>query len=389
MSRLLLCCLLAAGQPQAFAALERGLPATAAATTAAAPAVADDVERDPPTPEQVLAIPPALQAMLQQRVIDATSSREERLQRLTAMIFDQQGLNLQYDVQANTTLTGTWQQRRANCLAFTLLFVTLARQAGIQARVQEVDQVVSWFQDAGVVYSVGHVNAGVMVNGRHGTADLDRNVLYGRRGPQPISDARALAHFYNNRGAQRMEAGDSESARRYYAAALAQDGSFVPAWNNLGVLDTRLGHPAQARAHFDTALRLAPDNAAALANASALLQRTGYARQAAVLQQRLQRVRRSDPFVQYLLGAQAERGSDLSGAIHYYRRAIRLYDSAHPFHFSLARAYFLAGRTRAADAELQRAHALAGEPMQARYQAKLDSLQRWRRMQAMPRAPVN
>ncbi len=61
-----------------------------------------------------------------------------------------------------------WQHRRANCLAFTLLFVTLAREAGIQARVQEVGQVVSWYQDqdAGVVYSVGHVNAGVDVGGR-------------------------------------------------------------------------------------------------------------------------------------------------------------------------------------------------------------------------------
>lgn len=354
---------------------------------AAAPA------RDPPTPAQVLAIPPALKALLRQQVSAPTASREERLQRLAAMIFDARGMGLQYDASATTTLDETWQQRRANCLAFTLLFVTLAREAGLQAQVQEVDQVVSWVEDAGVAYNVGHVNARVSFNGRHGTVDLDSTVLYGRGGPRPISDARALAHFYNNRGAAWMDAGDTDSARRHYQAALQQDPGFAAAWNNLGVLEARLGNRAQARTHFERALQLAPRNAAALTNASGLLHTLGQSRQAAVLQQRLQRVRRSDPFVQYLLGAQAERSGQLATAIGYYRRAVRLYDGAHQFHFGLARAYLLSGQLRAADSELQRAQALAGAPLQARYQAKRESLQRWRRQQAAtatgtPRAPL-
>ncbi len=50
------------------------------------------------------------------------------------MIFGQHGLDLQYDANATYTVSDIWQHRRANCLAFTLLFVTLAREAGIQAR---------------------------------------------------------------------------------------------------------------------------------------------------------------------------------------------------------------------------------------------------------------
>src|SRR5690606_36226387 len=106
----------------------------------------------PPSPAQVLAIPPALAALLQARVIAPTGSREERLQRLAEMIFDRDGMDLQYEPDATYTVAETWQHRRANCLSFTLLFVTLARAAGVQARVQEVEQVVSWYQEAGVLY---------------------------------------------------------------------------------------------------------------------------------------------------------------------------------------------------------------------------------------------
>jgi len=375
-NRVLLCCLWAAGHAAA--------PTThaQAATAPAAEAAAAPSAEVPPRPAEVLAVPPALRALLRERVIQPGPSREQRLQRLGAMLFDPHGLNLQYDVQATTTVAETWQQRRANCLSFTLLFVTLAREAGIQAQVQEVDQVVSWFQQNTAVYNVGHVNAGVTLNGRHVTAELDRTVLYGRRGPRPISDARALAHFYNNRGAERMDAGDALSARRYYDAALAQDERFVAAWNNRGVLALRQGQWQQAQRDFDHALQVSPSNTAALANASALLQRTGQYRQAARLQQRLQRLRREDPFVQYVLGVQAERDGDLIGAIGHYRRAVRLYDGAHPFHFALARAYLQSGRLRAAEGELRRAHALATAPMQARYQAKIERLQRMRHASA-------
>ncbi|WMJ70051.1 transglutaminase-like domain-containing protein [Stenotrophomonas sp. 24(2023)] len=334
-----------------------------------------------------MAIPPALQAMLQQQVIAQGASRQQRLQALVEMIFGHHGLDLQYDADATYTVGEVWQYRRANCLSFTLLFVSLARQAGIDARVQEVGQVVSWYQDTsqGVVYNVGHVNAGIQIAGASATVDLDRNVLYDRHGPQPISDTRAMAHFYNNRGAERLVAGDDAGARRLFAAALSQQPAFAQAWNNIGVLDHRQGDDAAARRAFETVLRDAPGNAAALSNASALYLALGMDAQARPLQQRLQQIQREDPFAQYMLGAQAEREGRLDAAIGYYRRAVRLYDTAHQFHFGLARVYFLRGQLRLADRELVRARELGGTALQARYQAKLDSLARWRASQQAAR----
>lgn len=379
MSRVMLLVLLAA-----VPCAQAGAQAATLPLPAVEPAIAAHVSL-PPSPQQVLAIPPALSTLLHDRVIAPASGREDRLQRLVEMIFDRNGMDLQYDADATYTVAETWQHRRANCLSFTLLFVTLARAAGIQARVQEVERVASWYQDAGALYSIGHVNAGIEVNGRAGTVDLDRNVLYDRQGPRPISDARALAHFYNNRGAAHMEAGELAQARAAFGAALQQDPAFTATLNNLGVLEARQGRLQQALERYTAALRISPRHAPTLANASALLLRLGDTRQAARLQQRLQNVRQGDPFVQYMLGSQAERNGDMARAIRSYRRAVRLYGSAHQFHFALARAYFLDGQPGQADVQLRRALELGGASSQARYQDKLDSLQRWRLRQASAR----
>jgi tetratricopeptide (TPR) repeat protein len=355
-----------------------------AAEPATAPAVAQTVE-PLPSPAQILAIPPGLQAMLQERVIGPGSSREQRLERLVHLIFDEDAMHLEYDPYATHTLTETWQTHRANCLSFTLLFVTLARAVGIEARVQEVAQVVTWHQDQGVIYSIGHVNAGLYFNGRNAVVDLDRNVLYDRYGPRPITEARALAHFYNNRGANHMAAGETAQARAYLQAALRVAPEFTPGWNNLGVLDTREGHLDQARRDYETALRLQPRHAAALSNATALYRRLGEQRLAMQLARRLEKVQQADPFAQFRFGNLAEQRHDYAQAIQYYQRAVRLYGTAHQFHFGLARAYFLAGDTRRASLEMLRARDLAGEDadvLRATYQAKLDSLQRWRQRSA-------
>ncbi len=345
----------------------------------------------PPPPEQVMAIPPELHRQLQVQVIDKVNAPEQRMQRLVDLVFQPQRLDpalgaadLQYDTTATLTVAEAWAQRRANCLTFTLLFTALAREAGLDAQVQEVGQVIGWYQEQGAIYNAGHVNVGLRVDGRRATLDLDQNVLYDRRGPQPVSDQRALAHFYNNRGAELMATGDNGSARAYLQMALRMDPHFAPAWNNLGVLETRAGNNPAAAQAFDKALHDAPTLASALANASALYQRMGQPQLAARLDSRLQQVHGRDPFHQFMQGVAAERRGDYAQAVAAYRHAIQLYGNAHQFHFGLARAYFLDGDNRRAMRELARARELGGnDHVRTLYQSKLDSLRRLGNRHAM------
>ena len=338
----------------------------------------------PPSPEQVMALPAELRQRLHEQVPDTSHAPEQRLQRLVDFVFQPQRLDpslatadLQYDTAATFTVAETWTQRRANCLSFTLLFIALAREAGLDAQVQEVGQVIGWYQEQGVIYNAGHVNVGLRVGARRATLDLDQNVLYDRRGPQPISDQRALAHFYNNRGAELMAAHDGQGARAYLQMALRMDPHFAPAWNNLGVLETRDGNDAAASLAFGNAMRNESTLASALFNASALYLRLGQTRQATQLGNRLQRLRARDPFYQFMQGVEAERRNDYAQAVVAYRRAVQLYGNVHQFHFGLARAYFLEGDNRRAMRELARARELGGnDHVRAVYQSKLDNLRR-------------
>ncbi|MNV27312.1 Tetratricopeptide repeat protein [compost metagenome] len=342
-----------------------------------APAPPPQVAVDIPAPEQIMVVPPEIKALLRERVTDTTNSPEKRLQRLVELIFDPNGLGLQYDTEATLTIAETWQQRRANCLSFTLLFVALAREVGLEAHVQEVGQVVTWYQEQGLIFNAGHVNAGLRVNGRPATMDLDSNVLYDSRGPRQISDRRALAHFYNNRGADKLAAHDYVTARRYFDLSLQMEPRFVPGWSNLGVLESRVNDLTAASRDFETALSINKDHAPSLHNASKLYLQMGDTRRAAQLQTRLDRSRNKDPFYQFMQGVIAERGGDYQLAVHYYGKAVRLYGRAHQFHFGLARAYFLSGNSRLAEREMARARALGGSDEQrAIYQTKLDGIRR-------------
>ncbi|HEY0334558.1 MAG TPA: tetratricopeptide repeat protein [Stenotrophomonas sp.] len=333
----------------------------------------------PPTPAEIMEIPPALQQLLNQRVIRPHGARDGRLEALVHLIFDDDGLALRYESAATHTVAETYASGTANCLSFSLLFISLARASGIGARAQEIGQVLSWYQDQRTIYNFGHINVQIRLDGRMGTVDLDSSVLMDRRGPTVISDARLFAHYYSNRGSELMGEDQYTASRTYFERALAMDDTLPNAWNNLGVLEVRENDPVAAARDYSQALRLKRDHIASLSNMINLYRRQGDTASADLLIARLQSLRQVDPFHQFMLGRQSESQGDYGAAARYYRRAISLYPSAHQFHFGLARVYFLRGDNRLAEKELMRARSLGPDSEKQRYQAKLDSLHRLRR----------
>jgi len=350
------------------------LLATALATTPAP--MSSTPVLAPPAQDTLLEIPPELKHMLQQRVVRRSQSEPERLQRLVHLMFDPDGLGLQYGTGDTHSVAESFATRRINCLSFTLMFVALAREVGLTARAQEVGQVLGWYEKDGLGYAFGHVNAQVRMDGRIVTVDLDSSVLPDRRGPRTISDTRLSAHYYNNRGAELMVTGQNALARVYFKQALRTDPKVADAWNNLGLLDAREGALQAAAADYARALALDPGNSSALSNAFNLSRRMGDSAGAGQLLARLQQARARDPFNQYTLGAEAERSGDYAAATRYYTSAIRLYPQAHQFHFGLARVAFLSGDDSLAARELRLARTLGPPSEQQRYQSKLESLQR-------------
>jgi Flp pilus assembly protein TadD len=341
-------------------------------TPPAAPVIA-------PSAEDVMRVPDELRNEVLRRVVIPGGSRDEKLDRLAAYVFGDDGLALQYDNEVTRTVAEVYRDRKANCLSFTLLFVALAREAGLAAQVQEVGEVLAWYQDEGVIYNANHVNVGVRTSTQWQVVDVDTNILAARNRPRGIEDRRAMAHFLNNRGAEIMATGDLAGAHTMLGAALRDDPSFVPALNNMGVLLLREGDPRGAEKAYKAALRENEKHAATLSNLVVMYTRTGDLRQKQRYEWRLDKVQRTDPFHQFMLALECENRGDYDCAIKRYRRAIQLQGEQHQFHFGLARVYFLAGDLASAQRELGRAYSLGGtENVRSVYRQKLENLRRWR-----------
>lgn len=331
----------------------------------------------PPAPAEIMAIPAPLRSQFAQWNGDAVRGPEQRLEQLVTFLFDEtRGLGLQYHFEANHTVAEVYATRQVNCLSFTLITVALAREAGLDAYAQEIEDVLTWFQEGSTVYRNNHVNAGFLIHRQRFSADVAWNEVITRQEPRRIDDAHLYALFYNNRAVAMLGKGERAQAKAYAERAIAYSGDYAAFWNNLGVMAYRNGDRAQAESDYRHAISLNDKHSPALFNLIALYKRNGQAEAARPLEKKLARIRDRDPFDQFLLALESERTGDYATAIKRYQHAIRLHPEEPRFFEGLARAYFLQGDARRAGRALERARNMSRGEEQARYQAKLERLRK-------------
>ncbi|NKI34884.1 transglutaminase domain-containing protein [Wenzhouxiangella sp. XN79A] len=331
----------------------------------------------PLPPEEVLRLPPSWVERLERDVAGAALSPTGRVDRLVEFIATDGGLGFRYRATPTTDVAETIARGEGNCLSFTLLFISAARALGIDAYPREVRVPAAWREEAGLIVDVGHVNVGIDVPGLRRTVDFEPDYLLSQRLAAPyrgrrISDERALAHFYNNRAAELLAAGEPDAAADWAAQAIELDAGFAAALNTAGVIERRRGQPERAREHFLAALEVAADPASTLFNLVRLERAEGRPAAAAAHARRLEALRPADPWFLWSLGRFYESLDELARAADFHARAARLADSEHRFHASHARVLFALGRDEAAaEAMVRAAHRMAAVSGDTR-QAKLD-----------------
>ncbi|HTL14629.1 MAG TPA: hypothetical protein VL251_05980 [Thermomonas sp.] len=334
----------------------------------------------PPPPAQVMAIPEELRAAFRREVVDATRFPEARLEKLVAFVFGPDKLGVEYKAEATQSVADSFRSRKVNCLSSTLLVVALAREAGLKAEAQEIDQVLAWGSTGELVIQSKHANAIIQVSSkRRFVVDVDSSDVEATAALNPIGDEKLLALFYGNRAMELMADGQAEAARPWLEEALRHAPGDPGLLNNAGVLSLRLGLPEDAERRFLAAYEADPAQPSVLSNLIALYQRRGDLARASLWQARSNQVLRHDPYYQYKLGRERERAGDAPAAVRFYRRAISLHRGEHLFHFALARTYLGLGNVRKADRELSIAHELSDGPLRQRYQDKLAALRQMRR----------
>jgi len=323
--------------------------------------------------KEVLAVSAGMRDFLDAHVA-STAGRVARLRQLAHAIISEGAFGLEYD-ETTRTAPQTFQARRGNCLSFSNMFVAMARQVALDVYYQEVDTPPDWSFRDGVFILNRHVN--VLVDlGMEGEHVVDFNMddfrtSYVRR---RISDARALAHYYNNMAVERMQAGDTASALLYFRRATSSDHLFSPAWTNLGILYWRKGQPAYAEAAYLRALKADEGDLVTMSNLASLYERRGDQARAAFYRSRVADHRQRNPYYRYQLARDAFQAGDYDAAIGHLSYAIRT-KNEDQFYFLLGLSHMKKGNAQAARRWLSRAEAVAAtDALKRRYASKIDIL---------------
>lgn len=274
-----------------------------------------------------------LDAEMQTFVAKIATLRNSR-QKLVALLagMEQRGLfSLDYD-EITRTARATFHGRQGNCLSFTMLFVGLARAAGLTATYQSVIVPPTWVNDGQVVIA-NHVNSVVRTGVNESTVvDFNIREYEAQQKKRQVDDDFALALFYTNLGAEALLRDDYAASLAYLRAAAGVYPEMAALWVNLGVLYGRHGLLQQAEAAYLYALDVDATQQSALANLAFIYAQLDEPELAAEYQRRVQDYRQRNPYYHFSLATLAYEQDRLPDALAALRKALRLKHDEPEFH---------------------------------------------------------
>lgn len=308
--------------------------------------------------------------------VDRRAGSTFKLHQLVYAIINKATFGLEYD-DTTRTASETFRVRRGNCLSFSNLFVAMAREVGLNVHYQEVDIPPDWrFKHDAYVLN-RHVNIFVDLGG-NGKQVVDFNVgdfrvSYDMR---RISDRRALAHFYNNKGVESLQRGDTAAAfSNFRRAIMDNDRRFSPAWTSLGTLYLRQKLPTYAEAAYLQALVVDRLDLVAMSNLVALYTRQGDPQRASLYHNKVVSHRKQNPYYRFHLAREAFFAQDYDAAIGHLKYAVRKRPNEDQFSFLLGLTYLQKGDQRAAKRWMTRAEEVAAsDALKRNYSSKMDLL---------------
>lgn len=280
-------------------------------------------------------------------------TEEHRVTQIVGFVFDD--LGLKYQLAPTRDAAETFRTRRGNCLSFVNLFVGLSRYVGLNPFYVEVTDYQTWNHRQGMVISQGHIVGGLYLNGELKTYDFLPYRPKAYRQFKPIDDLTAVAHFYNNLGAEALLGGDLQEAIHLLGVAHQIAPRFEKALNNLGVCRARSGDYEGALALYRKGLETDPANTMILTNMSRAYQQLGRGEEAAKLLQQVEASNTTNPFFYVYEGDMALARGDNQKALDYMVRALRLDSEVPEVHVGLMKVYLALGDLERAKHYLERA----------------------------------
>ncbi|MEO1084959.1 MAG: tetratricopeptide repeat protein [Acidobacteriota bacterium] len=278
----------------------------------------------------------------------------EKLQALSDRLLDPDELPIDYVWGYTGTAKEVFDQREANCLAFTNLFVGMARAVDVPVYFMAVDNVESFRKEGDLVIVSDHVAVGFGGPGERKVFDFSEERDGDLRFVRRLSDLTAIAMFHSNRGAEALQRGRIDEALLWLRVAVQIDDRLMNAWVNLGVAERRIGRYVEAEAAYKRALVLDPRGVSAFQNLASLLRYQGRMEEAEAYEEILGSAQSQNPFTYLSLGDLSLQGGRFDEARRFYRRAVNLSSGAEAY-AALGQAAAAAGDLRQARRHLRKA----------------------------------
>ncbi|MGD8174730.1 hypothetical protein [Marinimicrobium sp. ARAG 43.8] len=247
-------------------------------------------ENDRPARYDLMALSPPMRTLAQElmRQHRRPDERAEALHRalLAAPLYGGQGMR--YTALNTSTAQDAFRTRSVNCLSFTLIYVAMAREMGLDVRVNDVRVPPTWEWREGEPFVLfRHVNAKVMLRGGEQlVVDLEMQRYSPAYSQELIGDRLVAAQFYNNRGMELVAEGELADGFLHLRQALALDDQQSYIWNNLGTLYNRLEEGRLAELAYLQGLSLDLTDLTLMSNLDSLYRQRGDREKAAYFSQR-------------------------------------------------------------------------------------------------------
>ncbi len=247
-----------------------------------------------------------------------------RLEALQRRLLDPEEMGVLYEWGYTGTATEVFSTRRANCLAFTNLFVGMARDVGMPVYFVAVHDVESFRRSEDLVVISDHIAVGFGPFSDRVIFDFSETPQDDYRVFQKISDLTAVAMFHSNRGAEALQFGMPEAAVEWLETAVKIDPDLASSWVNLGVARRRLDDLAGAEEAYRRALVVNPRVFPAYGNLATLLRLQDRDEEARGYEEILASSPSRNPFTYVSLGDVSLAAGRLDEADKLYRKAARL-----------------------------------------------------------------
>jgi Flp pilus assembly protein TadD len=232
-----------------------------------------------------------------------------------------------YDIDANLRPHEVFEQRRGNCLSFTLLMMQLSKELGLTLRVNQVDLPDMWGQSENqdlVFYR--HVNAIQKTNRFTHVYDLalqDYRTGYPQR---LLTEQQGAALLFSNKGLKFLQKGDTNSAFHYLKLAVSLHPNSADMWINLGSAYKKSNQWSLAENSYLKAFDLDFSNSLAASNLDRLYRLRGQPTKAAKFTKLANMARLRNPYIRYANAQTAFAERRYRTASKEVRHAIRLHD---------------------------------------------------------------